>query len=160
MGGNRGVVRRGHELADSKTGPRTLWLGPQARQIIASLPKRESDPRVFPKTLTAARLYTFWTGVREKAALPGVRIHDLRHSFASQGVMNGVGLPTVGRLLGHRRRDTTAIYAHFDDGALRNAADQAAGVIAHAMRYRGTAPPLGVDEDLNREPETPSPVFE
>ena len=147
-------------LADSKTGPRTLWLGPEAHQIIASLPRRESDPRVFPKRLTAARLYTFWTGVREKAALPGVRLHDLRHSFASQGVMNGVGLPTVGRLLGHRRRDTTAVYAHFDDATLQNAADQAAGIIAHAMRFRDTALSLNADENLNPEPETPSLVFE
>ncbi len=143
-------------LADSKTGPRTLWLGPQARQIIASLPRSENDPRVFPNRLTSARLYTFWTGVREKAGLPGVRIHDLRHSFASQGVMNNVGLPTVGRLLGHRHRDTTAIYAHFDDAALKNAADQAAGVIAHAMRFSETAVPLRVDADPNRDPQSPN----
>ena len=143
-------------LADSKTGPRTLWLGPQARQIVASLPRRGNDPRVFPNRLTSARLYTFWTGVRDKGKLPGVRIHDLRHSFASQGVMNSVGLPTVGRLLGHRRRETTAIYAHLDDAALQNAADQAAGVIAQAMRFTETAVPLSVDADPNRDPQSPN----
>ena len=57
------------------------------------------------------RLYTFWVGIREEAGLPGLRIHDCRHTRASQGVMNGVGLTTVGRLLGHRQRETTAIYA-------------------------------------------------
>ncbi len=56
--------------------------------------------------------------------------------------MNGVGLTTVGRLLGHRKRETTAIYAHLDDGALRVAAAQAAAVIARAMGYRAEAPPL------------------
>ena len=150
--------RASARLADSKTGPRTIWLGPQAARLAASLPKRENDPRVFPKRLTPARLYTFWTGVREQAGLPGVRIHDLRHSFASQGVMNGVDLPTVGRLLGHRCRATTAIYAHFDDGTLQNAANRAAGVIAQAMRYRAVAPSLIVDAGPNRKPESPNGV--
>ena len=56
--------------------------------------------------------------------------------------MNGVGLTTVGRLLGHRQRQTTAIYAHLDDGALRDAAAQAAAVIACAMGFRAEAPPM------------------
>ena len=51
-------------------------------------------------------------------------------------------MTTVGRLLGHRRRETTAIYAHLDDGALRDAAAQAAAVIARAMGYRAEPPPL------------------
>ena len=99
-------------LEDSKTGPRTVWLGPEAAKILAALPRRESDGQVFPDDLTSNRLYTFWRGVREEAGLPGLRIHDCRHTWASHGVMNGVGLPTVGRLLGHRKRRTTAIYAH------------------------------------------------
>ncbi len=97
---------------------------------------------MFPETLTSARLYTFWCGIRDEAGLPGLRIHDCRHTWASQGVMNGVGLTTVGRLLGHRKRETTAIYAHLDDGALRDAAAQAAAVIARAMGYKAEAPPL------------------
>ena len=56
--------------------------------------------------------------------------------------MNGVGLTTVGRLLGHRRRGTTAVYAHLDDGALRDAAAQAAAVIARAMGYKAEPPQL------------------
>ena len=66
-----------------------------------------------------------WCTVREEAGLPGLRIHDARHTWASQGVMNGVGLTTVGRLLGHRKRRTTALYAHLDDAALSDAAAQA-----------------------------------
>ena len=54
--------------------------------------------------------------------------------------MNGVGLTTVGRLLGHRRRESTAIYAHLDDHALQGAAEQAAGRIAGAMGFRTGTP--------------------
>lgn len=127
-------------LSDSKTGPRTLWLGPEAVEVLAALPREEGAARVFPEDLTTSRLYTFWVGVREEAGLHGVRLHDARHTYASQGVMNGVGLTAVGKLLGHRKRTTTAIYAHLDDAALRDAAAQAATVIARAMGYR-VAPP-------------------
>ncbi len=130
-------------LEDSKTGPRTLWLGPEAAKVIAALPRREG--RVFPEDLTSSRLYAFWTGVREEAGLSGLRIHDCRHTWASQGVMNGVGLTTVGRLLGHRKRSTTAVYAHLDDNALQDAAAQAARVIAEAMGYE--AEPLPEERD-------------
>ena len=135
-------------LEDSKTGPRTLWFGPEAVAVLAALPREEGAARVFPEDLTAARLYTFWVGVRAAAGLHGVRLHDARHTYASQGVMNGVGLTAVGKLLGHRRRATTAIYAHLDDAALRDAAAQAATVIARAMGYRAAPPaPPGETND-------------
>ena len=127
-------------LGDSKTGPRTVWLGPEAAQVVAALPRCGDRDRVFPDDLTSSRLYYFWCIVREEAELAGLRIHDLRHSWASQGVMNGVGLTTVGRLLGHRRRESTAIYAHLDDHALQGAAEQAARRIAGAMGFRAGAP--------------------
>ena len=129
-------------LEDSKTGPRTIWLGPEAARLVAALPRSDDADRVFPEDLTSARLYTFWTGVREEAGLHGMRIHDARHTWASQGVMNGVGLTTVGRLLGHRKRATTAIYAHLDDATLRDAAAQVAAVIAKAMGYKTEPSPL------------------
>ena len=131
--GEQGASAR---IGDSKTGPRTIWLGPQAAKLLSELPRTPDGERVFPEKLTSARLYNFWVGVRDEAGLPGVRIHDCRHTWASQGVMNGVGLTTVGRLLGHRKRETTAIYAHLDDGALQDAAAQAAAIIARAMGYR------------------------
>ena len=140
--GELGEDGGGVRLEDSKTGPRTVWLGPEAVALLSALPRPQGGGRVFPEDLTSARLYTFWVGIRDEAGLPGLRIHDCRHTWASQGVMNGVGLTTVGRLLGHRQRETTAIYAHLDDGALRDAAAQAAGVIVRAMEYR-PEPPLG-----------------
>ena len=78
--------------------------------------------------------FLFVAAQRRQLDLP-VGLTDLRHSFASQGVMNGEDLPTVGRLLGHRRPSTTAIYAHLDDATLHEAATRAAGVIAEAMGF-------------------------
>ena len=129
-------------LGDSKTGPRTVWLGPEAAELLRELPRPNGRDRVFPEDLTSQRLYTFWCRIREEARLPGLRIHDCRHTWASQGVINGVGLTTVGRMLGHRDRETTAIYAHLDDTALRDAAAQAASVIARALGYKAEASPL------------------
>ena len=134
----------------SLSGPRTIWLGPEAARSLDALPRSEGRDRVFPEDLTSTRLYTFWVGVSDEAGLPGLRIHDFRHTWASQGVMNGVGLTTVGRLLGHRQRETTAIYAHINDCALRDAAAQLAarhrahhgipgGVVTPCRTRRSTA---------------------
>ncbi len=138
-------------LEDSKTGPRTVWLGPEAANVLAALPRAEEAARVFPGNLTPGRFYRFWVGIREEAGLAGLRIHDCRHTWASQGVMNGVGLTTVGRLLGHRQRETTAIYAHLDDAALYDAAAQVANVMARVMDFKETAPELPHDEEQNGE---------
>ena len=64
-----------------------------------------------------------------------VRIHDLRHTMASQAVMAGENLPQVGKLLGHRRHETTAGYAHLADGHLVEAAEKVGSLVAAAMRY-------------------------
>ena len=63
-------------IADSKTGPRTIWLGPEAAKVVASLPRSDDSDRVFPEDLTSSRLYYFWCIVREEVGLAGVRIHD------------------------------------------------------------------------------------
>ncbi len=67
------------------------------------------------------------------APLGSLRLHDLRHTAASQAVMSGENLPLVGRLLGHRRRRTTAGYAHLDDAHLVEAAEKVGAAIAAAM---------------------------
>ena len=75
-------------------------------------------------------------GCRDRTALQsGTWFHTRRR-------MNGVGLSAMGKLLGHRKRATTAIYAHLDDAALRDAAAQAAIVIGRAMEYTAEPPPL------------------
>lgn len=119
-------------LPDTKTG-RAAWpLSRPALELLASLP-REQSPYVFP----AARgdghyqgLNNVWPRIRARAGLEGVRLHDLRHSFASVGAGGGVGLPVVGKLLGHKQAATTARYAHIADDPLRAAADKIGGTIA------------------------------
>lgn len=123
-------------IKDTKTKPRAIWFGPVAARLIASLTRAKGAPyRVFPVDLTSDCLYAFRCGICEEAGLPGHRIHDCRHTRASQGVMNGVDLLTVGRLHGHERLATTAIYAHLDGNALQVAARRSAGIIAKAMGY-------------------------
>ena len=138
-------------LADSKTGPRTIWLVPDATRLIERLPRDARAVRIFPKDLTSDHVYRFWCKVREQAGLPGLRNHDCRHTWASQGLINGVGLPTVGRLLGHRNQRTTAIYAHLDDAALRDAATRTALVIAEAMGFSALTRIAVATDHTNKE---------
>ena len=110
-------------LADSKTGPRTVWLSAAARQVLAALPR--SGDRVFPSpagmSLRADKLYDFWRQVRLEAGLAEARLHDLRHTFASTGLRQGETVLAIGRLLGHQRATTTLRYIHFADDEARDA---------------------------------------
>src|SRR5690606_361894 len=74
-----------------------------------------------------------WTLVTKRAGLEGLRIHDLRHSFASFGAGGGMGLPIIGKLLGHSQAATTQRYAHLDADPLRKASDAIGNTIAAAM---------------------------
>jgi integrase len=71
-----------------------------------------------------------WATIRKKASLPDVRVHDLRHSFASFLASNGASLPLIGAMLGHSQPATTARYAHLFDDAQRKAADQVGGQLS------------------------------
>lgn len=146
LGQDRGVYEHGASarLADSKSGPRTLWLGPHAVKVLTALPRHDGEGRAFHGNLTSTKLYSFWCAVRQEARSQGVRIHDAPHTYPSWGVMNGVGLTSVGRLLGHSKRATTAISAQLDDATLQGASAQAAGVIARAMGFRAEPPPSSV----------------
>ena len=114
-------------LRDSKTGPRTVWLGPVAREVIDSLPRRARIPWLFWNTQyhrPIRSLQHIWDAIREQADLGKLRIHDLRHTFASHAAMNKETLPMIGRLLGHANHQSTARYAHLDDEHLLDAAQQ------------------------------------
>lgn len=125
----RGELR----LEDSKTGPRTVPLSPAAGRILwgRSRRRRKKDgPLVFPGRRPGTRvasLATHWQRVRANADLPGVRLHDLRHSFASRALAMGESLQAIGRLSGHTEIQTTARYAHLAEDSVREAA---AGVAA------------------------------
>jgi integrase len=85
-----------------------------------------------------------WDAVTKRAGLTGVRLHDLRHTYASFGAGGGLGLPIIGRLLGHAETSTTARYAHLDNDPLRRASEAIAGRIAAALNgnRRGSVVPL------------------
>jgi integrase len=85
-------------------------------------------------TGSTTAVWKVWDKARERAKLPDVRIHDLRHSFASVGASGGDSLVVIGALLGHRDTATTARYAHLSNDPLKAAADRIAGNIAAAMK--------------------------
>lgn len=121
-------------LGDSKTGAKTIVLNAPALAVLQSLPDR--GPYCIPgdkPDAPRADLKRLWTAVTARAGLDGVRIHDLRHTFASFGAGGGLGLPIVGKLLGHSQASTTARYAHLDVDPLRRAADAIGATIAAAM---------------------------
>ncbi len=124
-------------LADSKTGPRAVPFGEAARALIESLPDpRDPDAFVFPRYAEGGGAYSLrncWRTVCEDAMLGRLRLHDLRHTAASQAVMASENLPLVGKLLGHRRHRTTASYAHLADAHLVEAAEKVGCAIFGAM---------------------------
>ena len=121
-------------LADAKTGPRTAPLSAAAAEVLAGLPRGPGDnPWVFPGRKPGARLRDVdgaWRTVRARAGLDDVRLHDLRHSYASRALALGESLPVIGRLLGHSRIETTARYAHLARESVREAAARVAASIA------------------------------
>lgn len=123
-------------LRDSKTGPRTVWLGDEARALIAALPRRTTIPWLFWNVRIQRPFQNvkhYWYELRERAGLPGVRLHDLRHTFASHAAMNKETLPMIGRLLGHANPHSTARYAHLDDEHVLDAAEQIGAAIERMM---------------------------
>lgn len=123
-------------LPDSKTGAKVLPLGGPALEVLSNIPRAAGNPHVFPGKRLGAPLSDInatWRMVREAAGLEGVRLHDLRHSFASVGVGAGVSLPVLGGLLGHSEPSTTQRYAHLADDPRQKAADKIAGLVAEAM---------------------------
>jgi integrase len=98
-------------LADSKTGAKTIYLNAAARKLMAALPRLEGHPYVIPGERQGRHLVNLekpWRKIREVAQLPDLRLHDLRHSFASIGAGAGLGLPVIGALPGHAHAATTA----------------------------------------------------
>ncbi|MFA4994811.1 MAG: tyrosine-type recombinase/integrase [Bdellovibrionales bacterium] len=134
---DRGCLR----LPESKTGAKIVPIGKAAVDLLRSLPKNEGSPYVFASNKEGTHIVGIqkvWDSVRESAKLADVRLHDLRHSFASIGASNGDSLLMIGALLGHKDAKTTARYAHLSDNPIKQAADRIAGVIAAALCPRPT----------------------
>ena len=141
-------------LPDSKTGAKTLHLPPPALAVLVALPRMEGNPYVIvghKRSAAMVNLEKPWRAIRSTAGLDGVRLHDLRHAFASVAASSGMGLPIIGKMLGHTQAATTHRYAHLASDPVKAAAAAVAGKIAAAMsgsseevdrNARGTIVPL------------------
>ena len=131
-------------LRDSKSGPRTVWLSSATREVLDRLPRR--NEWVFPSPYRyaehLAEITDFWQEVRAEAGLHEVRVHDLRHTFASQAAIQGIPLPVVARLLGHAQVQMTLRYAHVSDRDVEAAAERIGGVMAEIMNSAPVRPDL------------------
>lgn len=132
-------------LPESKEGgDKTLYLSAPALEILARLPHIEGNPFVLPGLaagthLTSSGLHKGFKQVKEAAGLENLRIHDLRHSYASFGIgAAGLNLPAIGELLGHKKTATTARYAHLASDPMHKAAGAIAAKLAAAMARGGS----------------------
>lgn len=126
-------------LPDSKTGAKVVYLNAPARALLQELPRTSGNSRVIPglkAESASASVDKVWPRIREAAGLVSVRLHDLRHSFASVGAAEGLSLPIIGALLGHKHATTTARYAHLSADPLRAANDAVGARIAAAMNRK------------------------
>ncbi len=113
------------ELPDAKTGGRVVPLGPEARTVLSAISRDEDNPWVIAGRLPGSHLTDLqrpWRRIRKQAGLEDVRIHDLRHSFASRALALGESLTMIGKLLGHTQVQTTARYAHLARDSIQTAA--------------------------------------
>ena len=115
------------ELPDAKTGGRVVPLGPEARAVLSAIPRKDDNPWVIAGKLPGSHLTDLqrpWRRIRKRAELEDVRIHDLRHSFASRALALGESLTMIGKLLGHTQVQTTARYAHLARDSIQTAASR------------------------------------
>ena len=129
---NAGELR----LPDTKTGGRAVPLAPSAVRRLADLPRDDKNPWVIVGKLPGSHLTDLqhpWRRIRTRAELPDVRIHDLRHSFASRALALGEGLPMIGKLLGHTQVQTTARYAHLARDTVKASAARIGDSIQHDL---------------------------
>ena len=147
-------------LRDSKTGTRMVPLTPVVMDLLANIPRLADNPWVIAGQKRGAHLTDInapWLHLRARAGLDGVRIHDLRHSWASRALALGESLPMIGRLLGHNNIETTARYAHLARDTEKASAAKVGGSIGADILpeddVRGMAvPPLPGNGGLEHAP--------
>lgn len=143
-------------LPDSKTGAKPVLLSPAALEVLNDLVRVDGNPFIIVGKRAGQRwvnLRKVWVRIRERAGLKPdmlangdvqqVRLHDLRHSFASLLANGGASLPMIGKLLGHKNHQTTARYAHLSDDPLRRLSEEVGEKIIKAM---AGSKPKGVDD--------------
>ncbi len=132
---NRGILR----LPDSKTGKRDIVVSDAVIALLREIAAAKNQPKRgrVVCSRTGDKLHSLgrtWRRLRELAGMPDLRIHDLRHSVASDAIMQGVPLEVVGKMLGHRNYKTTQRYAHIADTALRDAVNLTSKTILNSSR--------------------------
>lgn len=136
-------------LPDSKTGRKTIILNAPALAVLGDLERR--GPYVVPGDNPKRPRHDLkrpWESITKRAGLTGVRLHDLRHTYASFGAGGGLGLPIIGRLLGHSQTTTTARYAHLDNDPLKLASEAIAGRIAAALEGNPIAKVMSINRQM------------
>ena len=129
-------------LRDTKTGPRQVALSPAAVGVLSAIPRNVDNPWVIAGRKPGTRLgnpNSTWLVVRGRADLEDVRLHDLRHSFASRALALGESLSMIGKLLGHRKVQTTARYAHLAQDSMKASAARVAESLRADMAQGGNA---------------------
>lgn len=133
------LERRMIFLPDSKTGQKPLTLNDAALKVLKELPRFANNPHVIVGHRYGSHLINLqkpWQAIRTLAGLESVRIHDLRHTFASVAVASGGSLPVLGRQLGHTQPQTTQRYAHLADDPVRQLTQATGEVLDAALRQR------------------------
>jgi len=124
-------------LPDSKTGPKTIALNPAALVVLEGLRQRGADPEwVIPGRRPGTHLADIggpWREIRTAAGIQDLRLHDLRHAFASAGARAGLSLPVIGALLGQSQAGTTERYSHLARDPIHAANDMIGARIAAAL---------------------------
>ena len=124
--------------------PVAITLSPEAVKVLAELPRVPGNPWVIAGPTPGTKVSNInqhWGRVRMRARLQDVRLHDLRHSWASRALALGESLPMIGRLLGHSQMETTARYAHLARDSVHEAAARIAVSIGADLLRSGTDVP-------------------
>jgi integrase len=130
------ITPNGMELPDSKTGARRIPLPQAARAVLSALPRFSDNPYVIAGKVAGQHITDLqhpWRRIRALAGLDDVRIHDLRHTYASNAVSSGMPIQMVGKLLGHTQLQTTMRYAHLADDPVRRAAEENAAALSAGL---------------------------
>ena len=123
-------------LPDSKTGKKAIVLNAAARQILETLPREQDNPYVICGRKQGRHLVNLqkpWRRIRKRAGLEDVRLHDLRHTFASWAAKKGGSLPQISAILGHKQAQTTQRYAHLVPDHLQSLVDNVGDGLTAAM---------------------------
>ncbi len=136
-------------LADSKTGRKVLRLSRQALAVLATLEHPAGTPWVFPGRVPGSPLtnpHKAWARLCARAGLGGVRLHDLRHTWATTAAMHGIPLQVIGGALGHQHTSTTARYAHAVPDAIQAAVEAMGALLGGQVPMLQPAEPPRVRE--------------